>query len=109
MAHCIHLPIIGWFHRQKSAYNLTTNVAAPNPPLIHPQAVAYSASRTSKLVQHLQSIFISTYAILFLRTPHNGSNKASLASVGRRIIHALVPFKALDTDGQLLDALLENS
>lgn len=73
------------------------------------QALAYSASRTSKLVEHLHSVFVSTYAVLFLGTPHNGSNKASLASTGRRMIDALVPSKVLDTDGQLLDALQEGS
>lgn len=61
------------------------------------------------MVQHLHSIFVSTYAILFLGTPHNGSSKATLASVGRRMISAFIPSKVLDTDGQLLDALVEGS
>ena len=69
----------------------------------------YSASRTSKLVQHLHSIFVSTYAVLFLGTPHNGSSTASLASTGRRMVDALMPSKIWDTDGQLLDALQEGS
>lgn len=73
------------------------------------QALAYSASRTSKLVEHLHSIFVSTYAVLFLGTPHNGSSKANLASIGRRMIDALVPSKVWDTEGQLLDALREGS
>ena len=73
------------------------------------QALAYSASRTSKLVQHLYSIFVSTHAILFLGTPHNGSSKAHLVSVGRRMVGALVPSKVVDTEGQLLDALREGS
>lgn len=74
-----------------------------------PQALAYSASRTSKLIQHLHSIFVSTYAVLFLGTPHAGSSKASLASTGRKMIDALVPSKIWDTEGQLLDALQEGS
>ena len=76
---------------------------------IKAQALAYSASRTSKLVQHLHSIFVSTYAVLFLGTPHNGSSKASLASTARRMIDALVPSKVWDTNGQLLEALQEGS
>ena len=52
---------------------------------------------------------MSTYAILFLGTPHNGSNKAKLASAGRRMIDAMVPSKVWDTEGQLLDALNEGS
>jgi hypothetical protein len=73
------------------------------------QALAYSASRTSKLVQHLHSVFVSTYGILFLGTPHNGSSKAGLASVGSRMINALTPSKVVDTDSQLADALHEGS
>lgn len=73
------------------------------------QALAYSASRTSKKVAHLHSIYVSTYGILFLGTPHNGSRKAQLASVGQRILNAVIPSKVWDTDGQLIDALKEGS
>jgi hypothetical protein len=52
---------------------------------------------------------VSTYGILFLGTPHNGSSKAGLASVGSRMISALTPSKVLDTDSQLADALHEGS
>lgn len=41
------------------------------------KALAYSASRTSKKVEHLYSIFISSYGILFLGTPHNGIENTS--------------------------------
>ena len=37
------------------------------------RALAYSASRVSKKVEHLYSIFVSTYGILFFGTPHDGS------------------------------------
>ncbi|MCJ1371023.1 hypothetical protein MMC20_002238 [Loxospora ochrophaea] len=77
--------------------------------IIVKRALAYSASRTSKHIQHLYSVFVSTYAVLFLGAPHNGSNKAHLASTSRRMISALVPSKILDTEGQLLDALREGS
>ncbi|KAF2266734.1 ribonuclease-like protein p/mrp subunit [Lojkania enalia] len=77
--------------------------------IIVKRALAYSASRTSKLVEHLHSIFVSTFGILFLGTPHNGSSKASLASIGRRMISALVPSKVFDSEGQLVDALSEGS
>lgn len=77
--------------------------------IIVKRALAYSASRTSKLVQHLHSVFVSTYGILFLGTPHNGSNKASLASVGSRMISALAPSKVVDTESQLADALAQGS
>lgn len=73
------------------------------------QAMAYSAGRTSKSIQHVHSIYVSTFAILFLGTPHDGGNKAKLASTSRRMIGALVPSKIVDTEGQLLDALQEGS
>jgi hypothetical protein len=73
------------------------------------KALAYSASRTSRSIQHVHSIYVSTFAVLFLGTPHDGSNKAKLASTSRRMIGALVPSKVVDTEGQLLDALQEGS
>ncbi|MCJ1393162.1 hypothetical protein MMC18_006034 [Xylographa bjoerkii] len=77
--------------------------------IIVKRALAYSASRTSKFIQHVHSIYVSTFAILFMGTPHDGSNKANLASMTRRMIGALVPSKVVDTEGQLLDALQEGS
>ncbi|KAH0537361.1 hypothetical protein FGG08_005840 [Glutinoglossum americanum] len=72
-------------------------------------ALAYSASRIAKNIAHIHSIYVSTYAIIFLGTPHNGSSKANLARIGQRMIKALVPPRVLDTEGQLLDALQEDS
>jgi protein SERAC1 len=71
--------------------------------------MAYSPSRTSKSIQHVHSIYVSTFGILFLGTPHDGGNKAQLASVSRRMIGTLVPSKVVDTEGQLLDAMQEGS
>jgi hypothetical protein len=73
------------------------------------QALAYSASRTAKNIEHLHSVFVSTYAVLFLGTPHNGSNKAKLAMIGQSMLDALVPSKICDTNDQLLAALEEGS
>lgn len=41
------------------------------------KALAYSSTRTTKHVQHLYSIFTSTYAVLFFGTPHLGTEKTS--------------------------------
>lgn len=46
---------------------------------------------------------------MFLGTPHNGSSKAGLASVSRRIVDIVTPSKFVDTDGQLVEALREDS
>ena len=52
---------------------------------------------------------MSTYAVLFLGTPHQGSDKAKLASTGRKVIDAMIPSKVLDSDGNLLEALQQGS
>ena len=44
------------------------------------RVLAYSSTRISKHVDHLYYIFVSTYAIMFFGTPHNGSDKASWLS-----------------------------
>lgn len=41
------------------------------------KALAYSSSSTSSQVQHLYTIFVSTYAILFFGTPHDRVNSGS--------------------------------
>lgn len=69
------------------------------------QALIYSASRTSKYITHLHSIFVSTYSVLFLGTPHHGSDVAKLAGTVERTVSALVPRKLLDTSDQLLNPL----
>lgn len=44
------------------------------------KALVYSSSRTSKMVEHLYSIFTSTYAILFFGTPHLGLDQEDLTA-----------------------------
>ncbi|KAN0116904.1 hypothetical protein V8E51_002881 [Hyaloscypha variabilis] len=73
------------------------------------RALAYSASRTGRNVTHIHSIYVSTFAVLFLGTPHNGSSKAQLAGIDRQMLDTMVPSRAWDTDGQLVDALREGS
>ena len=60
------------------------------------------------MVEHLHSIYVSTYGILFLGTPHHGSDRANLATFAQRIVH-LLPSKLVDTDSQLLEALKTGS
>jgi protein SERAC1 len=42
-------------------------------------------------------------------TPHLGSDKAKLASAVRRVVGAVMPSKVLDTSGQHLETLKEQS
>jgi hypothetical protein len=46
--------------------------------LLLKRALAYSSSRETKALEHLRSIYVCTYGILFLGTPHNGISKESL-------------------------------
>ncbi|KAI1182505.1 ribonuclease-like protein p/mrp subunit [Nemania serpens] len=77
--------------------------------IIVKRALVYSASRTSSHINHLHSIYVSTYGILFFGTPHQGSGQANLAMSVQRIIDVILPSKLLDTQAQLLDALKEGS
>jgi hypothetical protein len=61
------------------------------------------------MVEHLHSIYVSTYGILFFGTPHHGSNKANLVTFAQRIVDVLIPSKLVDTDSQLVDAIKEGS
>ncbi|EER37160.1 LipA and NB-ARC domain-containing protein [Histoplasma capsulatum H143] len=54
--------------------------------------------------QHIRSTYVSTYAILFMGTPHNGSDLANLGTAIQTIF-SLVPRKLFDTTPTLLKTL----
>jgi hypothetical protein len=71
------------------------------------KALAYSSTRTSKNVEHLHSIFVSTFAILFFGTPHLGVDRASwLAMAHAEDSPALAESRKA---GQLLSAIKKDS
>ncbi|TRX98049.1 hypothetical protein FHL15_001259 [Xylaria flabelliformis] len=61
--------------------------------IVKRQALVYSASRTGRHINHLHSIYVSTYGILFFGTPHQGSGTANLATFAQRIVDVLLPSK----------------
>ena len=79
------------------------------------KALAYSSTRTSKYVEHLYSIFVSTYGILFFGTPHNGTEtrtwislaqcKNSLCCVPSTMDSHLL--SAMEKDSETLQAITE--
>ncbi|CEJ81167.1 hypothetical protein VHEMI01311 [[Torrubiella] hemipterigena] len=77
--------------------------------IIVKRALIYSSSRTSHKLQHLHSIYICTYGIIFLGTPHQGSDKANLLKYGQRLVAICVPSLVTDTTPKLLEALQEGS
>jgi protein SERAC1 len=60
-------------------------------------------------IERQRSIFVSTYGILFLGTPHNGSDIAKWGSLLERISHAVMPKKFMDSQPQLVQALKTNN
>ncbi|KAI0397351.1 hypothetical protein F5Y17DRAFT_393789 [Xylariaceae sp. FL0594] len=88
---------------------LPLTVSAADGAPITDQALVYSASRTSRHMSHLRSIYTSTYGILFSGTPHQGSRKVRFPRFAQRAIKMFVPSKLVDTQSQLLDALREGS
>lgn len=71
------------------------------------KALAYSSTRTSKHVEHLHSIFVSTYAFLFFGTPHHGTERGAwLPAAGHDNILAQTGARK---DSQLLSAIERDS
>jgi len=46
--------------------------------LVVKRALALSHSRLAKAIEHLRSLYVSTYAIIFMGTPHHGIRKEAL-------------------------------
>ena len=77
--------------------------------LVVKRALIYSSEIRGNYTEHLRSIWVSTYGILFLGTPHTGSEVASWGSRLQWICGAVLPSKVLDTQPQLVDALKKNN
>ncbi|KEF62422.1 uncharacterized protein A1O9_00394 [Exophiala aquamarina CBS 119918] len=59
--------------------------------------------------ERLRSIYVSTYGILFLGTPHNGSDLAKWGSLLEKICSVALPRKFFDSSPQLVKALKTNN
>ena len=77
--------------------------------LVIKRALVYSSEVRGIMTEHLRSIFVSTYGILFLGTPHAGSNVAEWGSRLESICSAILPTRLIDTQPQLVNALKANS
>ncbi|KAK2737291.1 hypothetical protein FQN57_000375 [Myotisia sp. PD_48] len=77
--------------------------------LVVKKALSYSARvRNEKTLFH-RAIYISTFGILFLGTPHNGADVAKLGSMLQSIISMVVPTKFVDSSAQLVHTLKSNN
>ena len=77
--------------------------------LVVKRALIYSAEITGSKTEHLRSIFVSTFGILFLGTPHKGADLGQWGSYIEWLCSAVVPKKLLDSEPQLVNALRTNS
>ena len=64
---------------------------------------------TSEKIEHLRSIYVSTYGILFLGTPHNGSDMAKWGILLQNICSAVLPKRFIETSPHLIGALRTNN
>lgn len=77
--------------------------------LIVKRALIASSDISGPKTEHLRSIYISTYGILFMGTPHKGADVAQWGSYLQWMASAVFAKKLLDSESQLVDALKSNS
>lgn len=73
------------------------------------RALIYSRSLSSEKTEHLRSVYVSTFGILFLGTPHNGSDIAKWGLLLHNICTAVLPKKVMDGSSQLVQALRKDN
>ncbi|KAJ5155542.1 hypothetical protein N7492_008345 [Penicillium capsulatum] len=77
--------------------------------LVVKRALIYSRSLLSEKTEHLRSVYVSTFGILFLGTPHNGSDIAKWGLLLHNICSAVMPKKFMEASPQLVKALRTNN
>ena len=77
--------------------------------LVVKQCLIYSRSIEHQNSAHLRSIYLSTYGILFMGTPHNGSDLAKWGTMLQSIASATLPKKFFTSSPHLVEALKTNN
>jgi hypothetical protein len=77
--------------------------------LVVKRALIYCRSQSDKKLAHLRSVYVSTYGILFLGTPHNGSDIAKWGTMLESICSTVLPKKFFDSSPQLVESLKTNN
>jgi hypothetical protein len=77
--------------------------------LVVKRALTYSKNIQNERTEHIRSIWVSTYGILFLGTPHLGSDMAKWGVLLQNICSAVIPKKVMDSSSNLISALKTNN
>ncbi|KAK2034338.1 lipa and NB-ARC domain-containing protein [Colletotrichum zoysiae] len=77
--------------------------------LLVKRALLYSNDVRDKNQEDVRSIFISTYGIIFLGTPHTGSDIAAWGLVLQRMADAIAPRKVFESESVLLKTLKKDN
>jgi hypothetical protein len=77
--------------------------------LVVKRALIYCRSLSNERTEHLRSVYVSTFGILFLGTPHNGSDIAKWGLLLHNICAAVLPKKFMESSPQLVKALRTNN
>ncbi|PWY64673.1 catalytic protein [Aspergillus eucalypticola CBS 122712] len=77
--------------------------------LVVKRTLIYCRNVSNEKIEHLRSIYVSTYGILFLGTPHNGSDVAKWGLLLQNICSAVMPKKFMESSPQLVKALKTNN
>ncbi|KAJ5493140.1 hypothetical protein N7539_001886 [Penicillium diatomitis] len=109
-------------HAETLASSLAANRnlrSCPNRPIIFichslgglvvKRALIYSRSVSNEKTEHLRSVYVSTFGILFLGTPHNGSDMAKWGLLLQKICTAVLPKKFMEGSPQLIKSLQTNN
>jgi len=73
------------------------------------RALELSNDLTSKNADDNRSIYVSTYGIIFLGTPHTGADPAKWGLILQGMVDALMPKKFMDTESHLVKTLKSNN
>ncbi|RBR08675.1 uncharacterized protein FIESC28_10129 [Fusarium coffeatum] len=77
--------------------------------IIVKQALLYSSDTHEPHLQDLRSIFVSTFGLIFLGTPHMGSDAASWGLVLQAMVDAVIPKRIIYSEPVLLRTLKKDS
>ncbi|GES62041.1 hypothetical protein ATETN484_0007002200 [Aspergillus terreus] len=77
--------------------------------LVVKRALIYSNSLSNESTERLRSMYISTFGILFLGTPHNESDIAHWGLLLHNICTAMLPKQAMEASSQMVKSLCTNN